>query len=300
MAPSPLISTANMASQSTMTDKAHLEFTDPWSIHEDRRAGIFAWVIMGLIASFFIGLVVRDMVLKFQSRELQDELRTFGELLVLIFRLPCMLFDKDNYMPLWYGFTNIFRSAENKRGWKTKEREEEEARAPLQFDSKDVVARLGGGWPMDRSQTSSDPDSDIRDKDIEVERLPKVAEAIHMATGLPKIEKLAIVFEVPEILPSGTNVKDEGFQPTSVYGSGVNSLSQVTSIFKFESSQDHRETPTVSVKEVVQQEPETAKETGTEGDEVSSTEKACESSSAEKAPGSPSTEPKLSNAESQV
>jgi hypothetical protein len=277
-----------------MANKTHLEFTDPWSIYEDRQAGIFAWVIMGLMFGFFFGMIVRDMVLKSRTKELQSELKTFGQLGLLIVRLPCMLFTKDNFMPVWYACTNIFRSQENKRYWK-KEEEEDKATGPLQFDSKAIIARLGGGWPVGHSQNSSDRGSDIKDKDIEMQRLPNVVELAAAPTGLPKIEKLAVVFEVPEILPSNKHEKDDGFQPAPVHGSGsgANSLPQLTSIFNFESSQDQRGKPTLAVKEITSEKQTGAEdETSTKDDKVSNTEKTGESSRAEdNEPDSPSAEP---------
>ncbi|KAL6924277.1 hypothetical protein ACHAP8_002204 [Fusarium lateritium] len=229
--------------QSTMINQTHLEFTDPWSLHEDRQAGIFAWVIMGLMFGFFIGIVVRDMVQKSRTGELQDERLTFITLIKHLINLPCILCTKDNYMPVWYSFTNIFRSPKNQRYWKTKEEEEKEvARGP--FDSRAVVARLGGGWPPKKS--SSDLESGSQDTEIEMQFLPKVTDLPAAGTGLPKIEKLSVVFEVPEILPSNTDQNDNGFQPASVHGSGSgpDSLSKLTATFNFPDVKDQNKSPT--------------------------------------------------------
>ncbi|OBS18747.1 hypothetical protein FPOA_10475 [Fusarium poae] len=230
-----------------MANKTHLEFTDPWSLHEDRQAGIFAWVILGLMFGFFIGIVVRDMVKKSRTRELQDEWSTFTKLLNHLVNLPCILCTKDNYMPVWYSFTNIFRSSENQRYWKTKEEEEKEvARGP--FDSRAAIARLGGGWPPKKS--SSDLESGSQDTEIELLYLPKVTDLPAAGTGLPKIEKLSVVFEVPEILPSNTDQKDDGFQPDSIHGSGSgpDSLSKLTATFNFQPTKDRNKSPTVAEK----------------------------------------------------
>ncbi|RGP73816.1 hypothetical protein FSPOR_1510 [Fusarium sporotrichioides] len=230
-----------------MVNKTHLEFTDPWSPYEDRQAGIFAWVFMGLISGCFIGLLVRDMFKKSRTGELHEEIKSFFKLLKLTINLPCMLFAEDNVMPLWYSFTNIFRSPENHRYWKKKK--EEEGGGPKQFDHEAIIARLGGGWPMARCKTSSDLGSGSQDTDIEMQSLPKVTDLAPTNPGLPKIENLSAVFEVPEILSSNTNQRDDDFQPASVHGSssGTNSLSKLK-IFGFESLKDQNGKPTVDVK----------------------------------------------------
>src|SRR6478735_11259288 len=100
MAPStPPLSFANMTALMTVGNKSHLESTDPWSIKEDRRAGIFAWVIIGIILNAFVILVICDLIKKYQTGELQEEMKTLGRLILHLVTLPCRLFAKDNIMP---------------------------------------------------------------------------------------------------------------------------------------------------------------------------------------------------------
>ncbi|KAL4728364.1 hypothetical protein ACLX1H_005109 [Fusarium chlamydosporum] len=222
-----------------MTNKTHLEFTDPWSIREDRRAGLFAWVIMGLLMGFFIGMIVRDIVLKCRTGEFQEELKTFWKLIVSIVAWPFKIFEKDNYMPVWYATTNKFRPPDQQRVWKTKkqleeeekQQEKEKERGP--FDHKAIIERLGGGWPPRNPRyTSGLSSTGIKGKGIGVQHLPRIAE-------------LSSPFQIPGILPSSRNSEDNVLRPISVHGSysGSNSISQLTTIFNSESSHTQYEKP---------------------------------------------------------
>ncbi|KAF4992257.1 hypothetical protein FGRMN_7287 [Fusarium graminum] len=116
---------------------------DPWSLFEDRRSGIFAWSILGFIFIFMLGLVLRDMCAKYRSGVLADEGNDCKELLILLVKMPFMLFTKHNLKSLCNWFLNLFRSAENKRILKRQ--------APTELvleeilDSDKIVKRLGGG-----------------------------------------------------------------------------------------------------------------------------------------------------------
>lgn len=255
MAPPPLL--LSTEDKSTMANKTHLEFTDPWSLYEDRQAGVFAWIILGLMFGYFIGMVLRDMVQKTRTRELQDEFRTFGKLIKDIVLLPRILFTKDHLMPVWYSCTNIFRLPEEQRYWKTEKEEDRELRDSSQFNSKSIIERLGGGWPKKRSQTSSELGGSSQDTDIEMQCLPKITDLAGTSTGLPRIEKLAVVFEVPEILSSNTNQKHHGFQTVPLHGPrfGTDGLSNLTATFNFQSSKDQEEKSTVDAKEKGKLEP---------------------------------------------
>lgn len=121
MAPTPpLLLAVNMTlpHQLAIMNTANFEITDPWSLHEDRQAGIFAWSIMGLIFVLFLGMVIRDMWLKSRTGELRDEAKGCKELLFLLLMMPFMIFTKRNIKALCTWIANIFRSQENKRGGK--------------------------------------------------------------------------------------------------------------------------------------------------------------------------------------
>ncbi|KAM0551911.1 hypothetical protein ACHAPJ_008250 [Fusarium lateritium] len=195
-----------------------IEFTDPWSIYEDREAGIFSWAILGIFFFFFFGLVARDMFRKYRSGELKEDGKDCLEILTIFMRLPVILFSKDNMRGLWISISNIFRRTANKRrpgtikpGVILRDR----------FDSAAVIERLGGG---STSSQSSGDGKEAKGKAKEVSQLPKRSEhpsskAAPFGRGIPPFEGLPVVFEVPDILP------EDRHTPSRVHrlGSGSNS-----------------------------------------------------------------------------
>ncbi|KAM0188322.1 hypothetical protein ACHAPQ_005393 [Fusarium lateritium] len=208
--------------QSTILSMPNLEVTDPWSIHEDRQAGIFAWSIMGIILGLFLGIVIRDMWFKSRTGELADEAKGCGKLLCLLLMMPFMIFRKRNIKALWTWISNIFRSQENKRGAKITGTE---VILMDEHKSAAIIKRLGGG--ATKSATSSEggeeKGGDSKGKTAEGGNLPKVPgfdteKASYKDHGLPKIPGLPAVFEVPEILPStieGSGGKRDMAKPES-------------------------------------------------------------------------------------
>ncbi|KAH6963429.1 hypothetical protein DER45DRAFT_534666 [Fusarium avenaceum] len=209
MAPTPpLLLAVNMTlpHQLAIMNTANFEITDPWSLHEDRQAGIFAWSIMGLIFVLFLGMVFRDMWLKSRTGELRDEAKGCKELLFLLLMMPFMIFTKRNIKALCTWIANIFRSQENKRGGKMAGTE---GTLMGEHENAAVIERLGGG--STKSATSSekgeDKALDSKSKTAENGSLPKVPgfdteKAIPKGHGLPPIPGLPAVFEVPKILPA--------------------------------------------------------------------------------------------------
>jgi len=245
MAPStPPLSFANMTALTTVGNKSHLESTDPWSIKEDRRAGIFAWVIIGIVLNAFIMLVIYDLIKKYQTGELQEEMKTLGRLIGHFVTLPCRLCAKDNIMPIWYSITNKFQPLEKQRHWKTKEelekeaKEEEEVKAGIKkpLNSEDSIARLGGGWPQKNRPGSSNR----KGRSLEIKRLPSIAKLSEENMGLPRMGGRPHSFRIPEIVPSRLSGDVCQLTAVPISGSGANSPSQVTVIFKAESSRDQR------------------------------------------------------------
>lgn len=245
MAPStPPLTFANMTALTTVGNKGHLESTDPWSVKEDRRAGIFAWVIIGVILNAFIMLVICDMIKKYQTGELQDEMKTLGRIFGHLLTLPCRLCTKDNIMPLWYSITNRFQPLEKQRHWKTKEelekeaKEENDVKAGIKkpLNSEDSIARLGGGWPPKNRRGSTNR----KGRSLELQRLPSIAKLSEENMGLPRVGGRSHSFRIPEIMPS--RLSGDVFQLTAVpiSGSGADSPSQVTVIFKADSSREQR------------------------------------------------------------
>ncbi|KAJ4129341.1 hypothetical protein NW768_007879 [Fusarium equiseti] len=233
-----------MTALTTVGNKSHLESTDPWSIKEDRQAGIFAWVIIGIVLNAFIMLIICDMIKKFQTGELQEETHTLGRIFGHLLTLPCRLCTRDNIMPIWYSITNKFQPLKKPHHWKTKEelekeaKEEEEVKAGIKepLNSEDSIARLGGGWPPRNHQGSSNR----KGRSLEIQRLPSIAKLSEENIGLPRMGGRPHSFRIPEIVPS--SLSGDVFQLTAVpvSGSGADSPSQVTVIFKAESSQDQR------------------------------------------------------------
>lgn len=208
MAPTPpLLSAVNMTlPQSAILTTTNFEITDPWSVHEDRQAGIFAWSIMGLILVLFLGMIIRDMWFKSRTGELGDEAKGCRELLFLLLIMPFMIFSKSNIKALRTWIANIFRSQENKRGVKMAGTE---VVLMEQHDNAAVIERLGG--VVTKSATSSEEGEekgrDSKGTTAEGEGLPKVPgfdteKAISKDHGLPPIPGLPAVFEVPKILPA--------------------------------------------------------------------------------------------------
>jgi hypothetical protein len=188
-----------------MFNTTNFEITDPWSVLEDRQAGIFAWSIMGIILVLFSSMIIRDMWFKSRTGELGDEAKGCKELLFFLLTMPFMIFTKRNVKALYTWIANIFRSQENKRGVKTTGTE---VVLVGQHDNAAVIERLGGG--ATKSATSSEKGEDkgrySKGKTTEGEGLPKVPgfdteKAVSKDHGLPPISGLPAVFEVPEILP---------------------------------------------------------------------------------------------------
>jgi hypothetical protein len=208
MAPTPpLLSAVNMTLlRSAILTTTNFEITDPWSVREDRQAGIFAWSIMGLILVLFLGMIIRDMWFKSRTGELADEAKGCKELLFLLLMIPFMIFTKSNIRALRTWIANIFRSQENKRSVKMAVTE---VVLMEQHDNAAVIERLGGGAtkPATSSKKGEEKGQDSKSKTAEGEGLPKVSgfdaeKAISKGHGLPPIPGLSAVFEVPEILPA--------------------------------------------------------------------------------------------------
>jgi hypothetical protein len=209
MAPTPpLLSAVNMTlpRQLAIMNTTNFEITDPWSVHEDRQAGIFAWSIMGFILVLFLGMIIRDMLLKSRTGELRDEAKGCKELLFLLLMMPFMIFTKRNIKALYTWIANIFRSQENKPGSKMAGTE---GVLMEEHENAAVIERLGGG--ATRSATSPEKGEekglDSKGKTAKNGSLPKVPgfdteKAVSKGHGLPPIPGLPAVFEVPKILPA--------------------------------------------------------------------------------------------------
>ncbi|KAF4454036.1 hypothetical protein F53441_3420 [Fusarium austroafricanum] len=192
--------------------------------------GYFSLSILCFIGLCFFGIVLKDIYNKKRTGELDEEVESCGKVLYAIITLPCLVFSAYNVKWLWITFTNLFRKEENKIIMEKKNKDEEIV-LNKRYDSVEVVARLGGGWPPKRplatskSDSPGDANTPYSDKDPEPGRLPRVAEvsvdpnhATHITTNLPLISGLPVVFEVPETVPAMV-MDNAGFEPTPVHGS---------------------------------------------------------------------------------
>ncbi|KAJ4246619.1 hypothetical protein NW762_013562 [Fusarium torreyae] len=203
-----------------------IEFTDPWSIYEDRQAGIFSWAILGIFLLFFVGLVVKDMFAKYLGSELKEDGKNCLEILTIFLRLPVILFSKDNMRALWVSITNIFRCTANKRRTGTVK--------PAvvlrdRLDSAAVIERLGGGSTSSQSSGNGKEAKD-KAKVTEISQIPELSEhpsskAAPLGRVIPPFKGLPVVFEVPDILPedrfgSGSGSASHAHSHKSGSGSG--------------------------------------------------------------------------------
>ncbi|KAF5022566.1 hypothetical protein F66182_5399 [Fusarium sp. NRRL 66182] len=180
------------------------EFKDIWSINEDRQAGIFSYVILGLIFLFFFGLVLKDLLYKIRTGEFQRTKKTMPSP-PLSKRLPIR-------------FTDLFRDKEHKLGSKNQKIELND-----RYDSSAVIERLGGS--SSSSQTNGDETKDKdndKGKAVEIAKLPPV-----QAKGTTSIKEsrpvtgIPIDFAVPANVPELTE-REATFAPTVVRGMGPN------------------------------------------------------------------------------
>ncbi|KAF5964255.1 hypothetical protein FBULB1_12901 [Fusarium bulbicola] len=104
-----------VAGNSTQNNTTTTTKTHDSPIFKPDRDGIIALVILGAILAFFVGLALRDLVEKRRSGEFKEDKKSCGQFFRTLFRLPCMMCNKDNLTQLWIKFTNLFRSKANKR-----------------------------------------------------------------------------------------------------------------------------------------------------------------------------------------
>ncbi|KAF9774059.1 hypothetical protein IL306_007995 [Fusarium sp. DS 682] len=196
-------------------------------IYKGDKDSIFALSILAIILFFFLAMIFKDILNKKRTGELKEEARTCGNFLLMLICLPCMVFSKDNLKWLWVTFTNLFRSKENKRAFKIKDKNQVELLERI--DSGPCIERLGGNWPPKKPIGSqANDEKSASGKTTEPLHLPQVTEVSvdpdHVdpqSRTLPSMSGLPVVFEVPEILP-GFDKDDDGFTHTLVRGSGSN------------------------------------------------------------------------------
>ncbi|KAF5665150.1 hypothetical protein FHETE_6766 [Fusarium heterosporum] len=183
----------------TISKNTTLEERDPWSLFEDRRDGIFAWSILGFIFIFMLGLVIRDMCAKYRTGVLADEAKDCKELLILLVKMPFMLFTKHNLKSSCNWFTNLFRSAEHKRVIKKQ--------APTGLvleeilDSDKIVKKLGGG--------STSAPSSKEEEEPEQEGVRKIPgfdpnkfNVKRDGTRIPPVKLVSNLLDIHAVIPS--------------------------------------------------------------------------------------------------
>ncbi|KAH6957983.1 hypothetical protein BKA56DRAFT_198441 [Ilyonectria sp. MPI-CAGE-AT-0026] len=125
---------------------------NPFVVDSDNMAAtIIVYGILALCFGFLIGLVLVDMRRKYRTGDLQETVRNLGYLCLLLLKAPFMLFSRKNMSAVWIWFTDLFRSAENKRGSKKA--------APIsldrQFDHNAIILRLGAKPDVSGTETGT-------------------------------------------------------------------------------------------------------------------------------------------------
>ncbi|KAF7553930.1 hypothetical protein G7Z17_g3272 [Cylindrodendrum hubeiense] len=148
MAPTNLMEMATLADfaekQQQPTPTSNTE-KNPFVVDsDDVAATIIVYVIIAFCFGSLIGLVLVDMRRKHRTGELQETGRTLGFLCLFILKAPFMLFSRKNMSAVWVWFTDLFRSAENK---KRKSKKDEAVSLDRKFDDDAIIQRLGTKSP---------------------------------------------------------------------------------------------------------------------------------------------------------
>ncbi|KAH6982738.1 hypothetical protein EDB80DRAFT_864112 [Ilyonectria destructans] len=103
---------------------------NPFVVDSDSMAAtIIVYGILALCFGFLIGLVLVDM----------QTVRNLGYLCLLLLKAPFMLFSRKNMSAVWIWFTDLFRSAENKR----RSKKGTPISLDREFDHNAIILRLG-------------------------------------------------------------------------------------------------------------------------------------------------------------
>ncbi|KAF5618521.1 hypothetical protein F52700_12041 [Fusarium sp. NRRL 52700] len=78
-------------------------------------SGIISLTVLAAILTFFLGIVLRDLIVKRRTGEFKEDKKSCRRFFQTLFRLPCLMCTNDNLSQLWITFTNLFRSKANQR-----------------------------------------------------------------------------------------------------------------------------------------------------------------------------------------
>ncbi|KAH7140103.1 hypothetical protein B0J13DRAFT_61338 [Dactylonectria estremocensis] len=146
-------------SQQNQTNSTLKDDTNPFMVHSDSVAEIvLVWGIFTFFFGSLIGIMAVDMVRKHRTGELQESGRNIASLGLLVLKAPFMLFSRKNMSAVWTWFTDLFRSAENKK----RKSKMDAVSLDRRFDHEAVISRLSvkpSTLETETRTTSSDSDN---------------------------------------------------------------------------------------------------------------------------------------------